>query len=106
MPQGPPAPTFVDNGGRHRRVPHSPPGCYQSTFPLRTKCPFAAHPKVVGALQCVTISLSQACLYPPPPRRPGVSIACAPSQCRRGCLMYTRTTSLPNLYIRNIIPAI
>src|SRR5215203_3761675 len=40
----------------------------------------------------------------PPPRRPGVSIACAPFRCRRGCLMYTRSTSLPNLYIRNIIP--
>src|SRR5918995_270743 len=29
----------------------------------------------------------------------------APPRCRRGCLMYTKATSLPNLYIRNIIPA-
>jgi hypothetical protein len=28
----------------------------------------------------------------------------APSRCCRGCLMYTKATSLPNLYIRNIIP--
>ena len=28
----------------------------------------------------------------------------APPRCRRGCLMYTRATSLPILYIRNIIP--
>jgi hypothetical protein len=28
----------------------------------------------------------------------------APPGCRRGCLMYTKTTSLPILYIRNIIP--
>jgi hypothetical protein len=27
-----------------------------------------------------------------------------PSRCRKGCLMYTRATSLPDLYIRNIIP--
>jgi len=34
MLQGPPAPTFVDNGGRHPRVPRSPPCWYQSTHPL------------------------------------------------------------------------
>ena len=28
----------------------------------------------------------------------------APPQCSRDCLMYTGSTSLPNLYIRNIIP--
>ena len=28
----------------------------------------------------------------------------APPRCRRGCLMYTSATSLPVLYIRNIIP--
>jgi len=27
-----------------------------------------------------------------------------PPRCRKGCLMYTRTMSLPSLYIRNIIP--
>jgi hypothetical protein len=59
------APTFVENGGRHPRVPHSPPGCYQSTSPLRRKRPFAAYTKVVRALQSVTISLRRACLYPP-----------------------------------------
>src|SRR5215203_6379385 len=32
--------------GRHRRVPHSPPGWYQSTCPLRRKRPFAAYAKV------------------------------------------------------------
>src|SRR5215208_392794 len=34
MLQGQPAPTFVDNGGRHPKVPHSPPCWYQSTHPL------------------------------------------------------------------------
>jgi hypothetical protein len=28
----------------------------------------------------------------------------APPQCLKGSLMYTRAKSLPNLYIRNIIP--
>jgi hypothetical protein len=33
MPQGQPALSFVDNGGRHPRVPRSPPGSYH--FPSR-----------------------------------------------------------------------
>ena len=65
MLQGKSALTFALNGGRHLRAPHSPPGCYLSTFPLRRKRLFAAYPKVGRALQRVTISLSRACLYPP-----------------------------------------
>src|SRR5215213_7354294 len=40
---------------------------------------------------------------------PGINMSApalrfAPSRCRRVFLMYTSATSLPNLYIRNIIP--
>jgi hypothetical protein len=59
------APTFTQWGTPPARVPHSPPGCYQSTSPPRRKRPFAAYAKVVGMLQCVTISSSRVCLYPP-----------------------------------------
>jgi hypothetical protein len=78
MPQSQAALTFAQWGTPPARVPHSPPWWYQSTFPLRRKRPFAANAKFVRALQRVTISLSRACLYPPPPRRPGFSIACVP----------------------------
>jgi hypothetical protein len=37
MPQGYPALTFADNGGRHPMVPHSPPGSYRSPCRLFSK---------------------------------------------------------------------
>jgi hypothetical protein len=65
MAQGYAASTFTQWGTPPARVPHSPPGCYQSTSPLRRKRPFAAYAKVVGELRRVTISSSRARLYPP-----------------------------------------
>ena len=38
--QGHPAPTFVDNGGRHPRVPRSPPGFYRSPSTLLSQAPY------------------------------------------------------------------
>ena len=35
--QGQPALTFVENGGRHPRVPHAPPGSYRSPCRLLSK---------------------------------------------------------------------
>jgi hypothetical protein len=35
--QGQPALTFVENGGRHPRVPHAPPGSYPSPSRLLSK---------------------------------------------------------------------
>ena len=66
MPQSQAALTFALNGGRHPRVPHSPPWWYQSTYPLRRKRPYTASTRLIRALHCVTISLlSRACLYSP-----------------------------------------
>ena len=63
-----------DGGRHHPRVPHSPPGWYQSTCPPRRKRPFAACSRVD---QSVTIWLSsRTCLYPPS-EAAGFSLACA-----------------------------
>jgi hypothetical protein len=50
MTQGQALLTFALNGGHHQRVPHSPPGWYQSTYPLRRKRPLAAYSQVVRSV--------------------------------------------------------
>src|SRR5215212_4559363 len=47
MPQGRPAPTFVDNGGRHPRVPRSPPGFHHSPSTLLSQAPLCEKPLIL-----------------------------------------------------------
>src|SRR5829696_8994118 len=101
MPQSQAALTFAQWGTPPETVPHSPPWWYQSTCSLRRKRPYAAYTRLIRALQRVTISLlSRACLYPPPPRRPGFSFAPGPMQ--QG-VSYVQISGL-GVYMRNIIP--
>jgi hypothetical protein len=68
--------------------PRSPPGSFQTFGRFG--------PGSFGALALIMLLAALGRLLV----RPSLS----PSRCRKGFLMYTRTKSLPNLYIRNIIP--
>src|SRR5215208_7880418 len=73
----------------------------------QTLCEGNAHlqhmQRLIRALQRVTILLlSRACLYPPPPRQPGFSLACVPVLCddllmyRAGRIVMCRTQDSDN----------
>jgi hypothetical protein len=81
MPQCQPALTFVENGGRHPRVPRSPPGSYQFPSKLLSnhKTLYENHSLAVYTLALlgttISVTLSRCAPHPPSEdQRPGFSI--------------------------------
>jgi hypothetical protein len=112
MPQGQSALTFVDNGGRHPTVPHSPSTRLLS-FPFQapiksraTRCAEITHLryKLRPSGYYNEFIVEPGAPHPPPRNSARLSYTHRPVPCRRAFLMYDTTTSLPAVYIRNIIP--
>jgi hypothetical protein len=70
MPRGQPALTFVDNGGRHPRVPRSPPGFHHSSSRLLSQAPLCEKALIGGMCSSPPREYNQLIVKPSAPHPP------------------------------------